>query len=77
MEAKETPKNIFTFKDEKPAPFQCEYSCSIRDYHQPLIIDNGNNSLDSLNPFQTDGIFHKAAYNKVRMVHARYMFLYM
>ena len=25
-----------------------------------------------LNPFQTAGIFHKAAYNKVRMVHCIY-----
>ena len=41
MDTKEMTKNIFTFRDEKPAPFQCEYTSSIRDSHIPLIIDNG------------------------------------
>lgn len=35
-------KNIYTFKDEKPTPFDCKYTPAIRDQHVPLIIDNGN-----------------------------------
>ena len=41
MEKKEPAKNIYTFRDEKPAAFQCDYSSSVRDGHVPLIIDNG------------------------------------
>ena len=41
MDTKEVAKNIFTFKDEKPAPFQCDYTSSIQDGHIPLVIDNG------------------------------------
>lgn len=43
MTESEKAKNIFTFKDEKPVPFDCKYTTTVRDQHVPLIIDNGIN----------------------------------
>ncbi|KAL4218734.1 Actin-related protein 5 [Mactra antiquata] len=38
----EQPSNIFTFKDEKPAKFDCSYTQSIKNQQVPLVIDNGS-----------------------------------
>ena len=56
MAEKEKPKNIFSFKDEKPAPFDCKYTTTIRDQHVPLIVDNGNYTPDIQSEMQQEHI---------------------
>ncbi|XP_052220577.1 actin-related protein 5-like isoform X2 [Dreissena polymorpha] len=35
------PTNVYTFKDQRPPQFECQYTASIRDDQVPLVIDNG------------------------------------
>lgn len=44
-ETEKPASNIYTFKDEKPAKFDTQYTPSIRDQHIPLVIDNGKLSF--------------------------------